>query len=109
VPHLNRTKPFTYMTGMEPICFRQGGSYFLRNGDYAGDATEAVQVTPPEPPLSAEAEAQAQPTMPSSRGVAKVPADDMRLAINKALKARMADYDEPWQGVEHARQFLGIS
>jgi hypothetical protein len=98
VPHLNRKRPFTYMNDMEPICYRQDGSYFMRNGDYGGAV--GIEAAPsPEPPA---------PTLTTSGAPAKVQSDDMRLAINKALKARMADYGEEWQGIEHARKFLGI-
>lgn len=35
-----------------------------------------------------------------------LPSDDMRRAENKALKAQMEIYSEPWVSVAHARAFL---
>ena len=40
--------------------------------------------------------------------VGKVKADDMRLAANKALKLQMEAYGEEWQGVTHAKKYLGV-
>lgn len=111
MPHLNRKRPFTHMPEtMEPIVFRQDGNYFHRNGDYAGDAREVEAVRAPEPlePPPAEVLTEPEATIIHSRGVAKVPADDMRLLVNRALKQRMADFGEEWQGLEHARAFLGV-
>lgn len=110
MPHLNRKRPFTHMPEtMEPIVFRQDGSYFHRNGDYAGDAREvAVQESTLPEPRDVEGYL-STPILTATGAPAKVFGDDMRLLVNRALKQRMEDYGEPWQGLAHARQFLGIT
>lgn len=95
---LNRKRPFTYVTGMEPICYRQDGQYFMRNGALAEvpPPEEIVEVYEPPPaprPVRAKPAAVAQEVAGPSEA---------------ALKLQMENFGMEWTGVAHARRYLGM-
>jgi len=102
---LDRNRPFAEHFGLEPIKYAQDGHAFLENGDLAPDPDE------PEPPRSDFIDRLmapvAEPEPATSPKRLKNP-DDLRLAENKALKVQLETYGVEWQGVEHARRYLGM-
>lgn len=103
---LDRSRPMSEIFGMEPVKFEQDGLYFLGNGELAPGSEP-----PPEPRsdlidrILGPIEEDDDP-VPPPRPVMRE--DDMRLKENRALKAQMEAFGETWQGVEHAKKFLGI-
>ena len=68
-------------------------------------AVEAEAVRPPETRAEiGQTRAEIAPEVPQSRGWSP---DDMRRPENKALKAEMDIYGEPWTTPAAAREFLG--
>ena len=99
--HLDRNRPFAEVFGLPPAVYQQDGHYFLRNGHPWVDPAESA-------PVDAEVVAAIAPEEKPPERVGKVAADDMRLAANRQLKVHMESYGQEWQGVEHAKKFLGL-
>jgi hypothetical protein len=97
---LDRKRPFAEVFGLGAVRYEQDGRYFLGNGNPAEAAPSEGMAILQGVVDSVE---QSRPAR-----IGKVSSDDMRLASNKALKVQMEAFGEEWQGVEHARRFLGI-
>jgi hypothetical protein len=113
---LDRSRDYAEMWGGRKL-FAQDGHVFLPSGDELIEDDAAVADSPESAiteiggGLLAPVETSPEPPDPilTSRGEpAKVDRNDMRLAVNRALKTQMEAFSERWQGVEHARKFLGI-
>jgi hypothetical protein len=105
---LDRTRDYAEVHDNGRMLFAQGGRVFTLSGDEVAGGSDSTQseiaeisCTPLEPPPG--------PLLTASGDPAKVGADDMRLAANRALKSQMEAFQEPWQGVDHARKFLGLT
>ena len=87
--HLDRSRPYGTICGYDPDLgdarYLQDGFAFRADGSLIQGADDATQEQKTVKP------------------------DDMRLKDNKALKVQMEAYGEEWQGVDHARKFLGLS
>lgn len=108
---LDKQRPYGVVHGLSGVAFSQDGHSFDGNGNMVTDP-EAVQeenaALPAAIPAPVGFVAQTSEPPPLSPLVSKVNPDDMRLAVNKALKLQMENFGEAWQGVEHARKFLGV-
>jgi hypothetical protein len=98
---------------MEPICYRQDDKYFFRNGDYAGEARELfVKPDPQSTPLDSEAPERPVGSLDEKSNIGApgrpAPLGRPSAAEEKHLRSQMNEYDEPWQGVSHARKYLGL-
>lgn len=103
---LDWNRPYAEIHGEGRILIEQDGQQFTRTGvPVATDGSDTLitrtDVAVDPQPSSAIVTALGEP--------AKVSPDDMRLKENRALKAQMENYGQDWQGVEHARTYLGIS
>lgn len=111
---LDKHRPHALVHGLRGVAFSQDGHYFDANGHVAADPEDEGRIPiVPQPPLpEAEPESEEEDPEPPTIDAAmerKVGPDDMRLAVNKALKVQMDNYGEEWKGVEHARKFLGVT
>lgn len=108
-PRFDHSRHHAIISGMPGVKFAQDGHYFNAGGHAVPNPEEE---TPPEPEVQPaalpEPSTMTEETITQSVEPAKVKSDDMRLSANKALKLQMENYGEPWQGVDHARKFLGI-
>lgn len=107
---LDRTRDYAEVHDNGRMLFAQGGRVFTLSGDEV--VAEGGLVEPDPNYVEAPVEASDQPPAPLLTALgeaAKVGADDMRLAANRALKSQMEAFQEPWQGVDHARKFLGLT
>lgn len=101
---LDWDRPYTEIHGGGRTLVEQDGLYFgptgveIRNPDAPPDPS-----APPPAPVEFDAVTQmvAEANQPP-------PSDDMRRKENIALKVQMKNFGEEWQGVAHARRFLGI-
>ena len=96
----NPNRHFAEVYGLPGVAYQQDGRYFLKNGDLAQHPEAAEEdAAPPEPmPVAVAA--------PEPEAI-KSPGRPTR-AEEAALKLQMEAYGEEWQGVPHARKFLGI-
>lgn len=102
MPTLDRSRPYSETHGEGRVLYAQDGYAFTRTG-------ELVMEPDPEPLLGSAHAAASAPVILTKKGVpTSIPADDMRLSANKALKVQMENFGETWQGIEHAKKFLGI-
>jgi hypothetical protein len=88
------------LLAQDGICFMPSGEEVTEDGRVASFYAEAHVETIEQPP---------EPVLTVSGEPAKVDSDDMRLAANRALKTQMEAFGEPWQGIAHARKFLGVA
>jgi hypothetical protein len=111
---LDRHRPYGQVWGLPGVAFAQDGQYFDGSGrpvaEPEGDsqAPEMAEEIGRKP----RTEADSRGDFPKVEITSSVPlpkSDDMRLAANKALKLQMENFGEEWQGVEHARKFLGVT
>lgn len=116
---LDRTRDYAEVHDNGRMLFAQGGRVFTLSGEQVIENPECE--TAPEGAAPSEGlpggldvpsqspETSRQALLTASGDPAKVGADDMRLAANRALKSQMEAFQEPWQGVDHARKFLGLT
>lgn len=101
--HLNRHQPYAQVVGLGGgIAYQQDGHYFYGDGRWAPD---------PEAPLPSQESALsvAHPIpVEAIASPAEISKDDMRFKENKALKLQMENYGQEWQGVAHAKKYLGV-
>lgn len=83
---LDETRAYGTVYDVAGVRYEQDNRYFRANGT-------AVDEEPP---------AEAQSADPASRGWSP---DDLRRPENKALKAQLDVYDEPWTTAQAARDF----
>lgn len=106
---LDKHRPYSHVHGLAGVAFAQDGHYFGGNGHVAVDPEAETETETAEPSSPVPTAALDPVSLPPPEPILKVGPDDMRLAVNKALKVQMDNYGEPWQGVEHARKFLGMT
>jgi hypothetical protein len=101
---LDRNRPFAEHYGMEPAKYAQDGYAFLADGTLMPEP-DAI------PPARSDFIDQLMAPIGKEEVLTprKIKSDDMRLKENQALKLQMENYGEPWQGVEHARRYLGLT
>jgi hypothetical protein len=97
---LDKHRAYSHVHGLPGVVFAQAGHYFDGHGHMVVDPESAGTAELPSPVPVATIDA--APTL-------KVGPDDMRLAVNKALKLQMENFGEEWKGIEHARKFLGVT
>lgn len=106
---LDKRKPWSFVIGREPIVYQQFGRYFLRSGAPADDeAVPAALVEDVSAPAEVIAPPQHEPEVIAAKRGPGRPSKEESLKI-EILKVQMANFGEPWQGVNHAREFLGIA
>ena len=106
VRHLDKNRPYATIHGEDPGAggarYAQDGFGFFADGTLVPEEGLDEDTADPDPAPEVVEEATSEPM------VGKVKADDMRLAANKALKLQMEAYGEEWQGVTHAKKYLGV-
>jgi len=120
MPLFNPDRPYAEVYGTPGVKWQQGGSYFRMDGlhvtgdpdrerelreirERIGDPDIEPEVREGYRERLREMTAAPPPLVIADK---RVGSDDMRLAENRRLKAQMEIYSEPWQGVDHAKQFL---
>jgi len=113
LPRLDRNRDYAEIHGGGRVLLAQDGHVFSKDGALVDEpaaevAAEGGREADPNY-VAAPVESVEQPpdlTLTASGEATRVDKDDMRLAANKALKAQMEAFGEPWQGVTHARKFI---
>jgi len=107
---LDRSRDHAEIHDNGRVLLAQDGICFMPSGEEVGEDGRPVERSPDDADAPVEAvEQPSEPVLTKSGEPAKVDPDDMRLSANRALKTQMEAFGEPWQGVEHARKFLGVS
>lgn len=108
--HLQKHRPYAQVVGLGGgIVWQQDGRYFYGDGREAPDPEtppDAVSATPL--PETSEESSEIAYTAPPISPPAEISKDDMRFKENKALKLQMENYGQEWQGVAHAKKYLGV-
>jgi len=101
VLHLDKHRPHGRVEGLPGVVWAQDGHFFNGSGrPVTENGTPVAGFEPASPAAVIDA--------PSSEPViSTVPLPNKTTAA--ALKKRMEDFGEPWQGAEHARKYLGIT
>lgn len=112
----DRSQPYATISGMPGVAYAQNGHYFNGGGHVVRNPEEEMPEAAEEAPPASLSGGMRQSvhlmdeeTVPHPEPVTPAKSDDMRLKENKALKLQMENFGEPWQGVDHARRFLGIA
>jgi hypothetical protein len=108
---LDRDRPFGTVYGLLGVAYAQDGHYFDAGG---------VEVDDPESPVGQMAgRPELLSAQPSPGAVLTATGEPAKISrfdresherkVNQALREQVEGFGEKWQGIEHARRFLGIA